>query len=153
MTGSAAASHGKVGLWNMTVTMSSGHAMPDLSKLPPEVQARMRAMGVTAGGSTITMQHCMTQSEVSVDMPHMDEHTNKSCKMNNLKITPYHMSADMICSGAFTGTGHMDYVFEGDTHYTGTVDMSGMASGGQVMHNRETIDGRWLSADCGGLKH
>jgi hypothetical protein len=153
MSGAAMASHGKAGLWSMTVTMSGGHAMPDMSKLPPEVQARMRAMGMSANGNTMTIQHCMTPSEVAVDVPHMDEHSNKDCKMTNLKVTPHHMTADMVCTGNFVGNGHMDYVFDTDTHYKGVIDMSGTSEGGTAVQNHQTIEGRWVSADCGSVTH
>ena len=58
----AIASHGKVGLWDVTVTvrMAGMPAMPDMSKLPPEAQAAMRAHGISMNGHTMSATHCMT---------------------------------------------------------------------------------------------
>src|ERR1700744_690509 len=72
----AFASHGKVGLWEVTTTMNMGGAgmqMPDLSKLPPDqramVEAQLKKSGVSMNGNTVTAQHCMTASEVATDKP------------------------------------------------------------------------------------
>ena len=153
MTSAALAGHGKVGLWSMTVTMSGQSGMPDMSKMPPEVQARMRAMGMSSNGNMMTVQHCMTAAEVSADVPHMDQRSEKSCKLSNMKTTGHMMTGDMVCSGAFTGTGHMQYTFDGDTHYMGEVAMDGTTEGGRPIHNDEKIEGRWISADCRGVTH
>src|ERR1041385_263359 len=61
----AIASHGKAGLWDVTITTNMGGAgMPDMSRLPPEAQAAMRAHGVMMNGNAMSVQHCMTQAEV-----------------------------------------------------------------------------------------
>ena len=50
----ALASHGKIGLWNIAITMGGNMPnMPDMSKLPPEAVARMKAMGMSMGSNTI----------------------------------------------------------------------------------------------------
>ena len=152
MTGAAYAGHGKVGLWSMTVSMDGQNAMPDMSKLPSEAQARMRAMGMSMTGNSVSVQHCMTASEVAANVPHLDQRTEKNCKISNLKTTSNTMSADLVCSGDYTGTGHMQYTFDGDSHYMGEVSMDGM-SNGHPMHNHEKIEGRWVSADCGSVTH
>jgi hypothetical protein len=152
MSGSALANHGKAGLWSTTVTIATdGYKMPDMSKMPPEVQARMRAMGVTMGGNTITAQHCMTPAEVGVDVPRVENQHNKDCKIINARTTGHSMSADMVCSGGFVSSGHMEYTYDSDMHYTAVINMTGTGSNGQPMHNHETVEGHWLSADCGGV--
>ena len=72
VAGRALADHGKVGLWSVTVTMN-GDLMniPDLSKLPPDALARMKAMGISASGNTVTMQHCMSAADVAADFPNI----------------------------------------------------------------------------------
>jgi len=152
--GGALASHGKAGLWSVTVTMSGMAQMPDMSKMPPEVQARMKAMGMNMNGNTMTMQHCMTPQEVALDQPQMDEHQKKYCKTSNVMMTGHSMSADMTCSGGeFSGSGHMQVTYDSDTHYKGEMTMNGMSQGGQPMHRDQKFEGRWLSADCGTVTH
>ncbi len=78
--GAALASHGKVGLWDITVTMSGAMHLPDMSKMPPEVLARMKAMGVSSNGNSMHVQHCMT-AQGSGDRHAADKNTsNNDCK-------------------------------------------------------------------------
>lgn len=47
----ALANHGKVGLWSVTIKVGgNAPAMPDMSKLPAEAVARMKAMGMSMNG-------------------------------------------------------------------------------------------------------
>jgi hypothetical protein len=151
--GAALASHGKEGLWSVTMTMGGNTAMPDMSKLPPDVQARMKAMGVSAHGNSMTVQHCMTAEEVATDQPRIDPQSAKTCKMSNEKMSGHTMSADLVCSGDFTGTGHMEFNYDGDTHYTGEMKMSGTSKDGTPIQHDQKFDGTWVSADCGGVTH
>jgi hypothetical protein len=146
----AIASHGKVGLWNVTVTvqMAGMPAMPDMSKLPPEAQAAMRAHGVTMNGHTINTTHCMTAEEVNQDTP-PDMSRNKDCRMTNVRMGGQSMSADMVCTGEMQGTGHVDISFDSPEHYSGKSTMTGTLEGRPV-NNVTTFDGRWVSADCKG---
>lgn len=152
VAGVALASHGKAGLWDVTITMGGNAAkMPDISKLPPEAQARMKAMGMSMNGNTMNVQHCMTAQEVAVDKPPTDTH-NKDCTVTNSKITGHTMSADMTCHGDFSGTGHMQFTYDSDTHYSGEVSMTGTAAGHPTTQDNK-FEGKWVSADCGAVSH
>lgn len=147
----AIASHGKAGLWNVAITNSMmGAAMPDMSKLPPEAQAAMRAHGVSMNGHTMTVEHCMTQEEVNADHPSM--RSEKECKLNNVKAAGNAFSADMVCSGEMKGTGHTEFVFDSPEHYTGKIAMSGTADGHPI-NNTTSLEGHWIGADCKGVTH
>lgn len=150
--GSAVASHGKVGLWSITITVSGDSQMPDMSKLPPEAQARMKAMGMSTHGNSMTVQHCMAAQEVATDVPKLSGRNMNDCKMVNVQHIGHTMSADMTCSGNFQGTGHVQFTYDSDTHYTGEVTMTGTANGHPVNHDQK-MEGRWLSADCGSFTH
>ena len=149
----ALAAHGKAGLWSITVSMSGMSNMPDMSKLPPEAQAQMKRMGMSMNGSggSITTQHCMTQQEVTMDTPPPTTH-DKNCTISNLKVAGHAMSGDMTCHGEFNGTGHMQFTYDSDTHYTGDVSITGMANGRSVTRDTK-FEGNWVSADCGGVTH
>ena len=151
-SGVAFASHGKAGLWSVQIQISGMSGMPDISRMPPEIQARMKAMGMSANGNVMTVQHCMTPAEVAQDIPRMDPRAGKMCKFANVQTDSHTMSADMICSGEMQGTGHIAFTFDSDTHYTGVVSMTGTAGGHPVDHEQK-IEGHWISADCGGVTH
>ena len=149
----ALASHGKVGLWSVTITMGgSAPAMPDMSRLPPEALARMKAMGMSMNGNTITTEHCMTAQEVATDAPHMDDNHARSCTMSNVSHSAKSMSADMTCTGNFEGKGHMQFTYDSEAHYSGELTMIGTANG-RSMQQDQKFEGRWVSADCGSVAH
>ncbi len=145
----ALAGHGKVGLWNVTITTNMA-GMPDMSKLPPEAQAMMKARGMTMNGNSMSVQHCMTQEEVNADHPSM--RNEKECKVSNMKTSGNSFSADMVCNGQMQGTGHVEFVFDSPEHYTGKTSMNGTA-GGHPVNSSTTMEGRWVSADCKGVTH
>ena len=148
-SGAALASHGKVGLWEISVeTNISGVQMPDLSKLPPEAQEQMRKMGVQMKGNKITTQHCMTAAEVAMDkMPEMRR--DKNCTVGHMSMSGGAMTADMVCSGGeMQGSGHVNVAYDSDSHYMGKMVFIGTAQG-QPMSMSNTFEGHWVSADCG----
>ena len=145
----AIASHGKAGLWSVTVTTNmGGAAMPDMSRLPPEAQAAMRAHGVTINGNTMTVQHCMTQEEVEADHPEM--RNMKECRMLNVQAGASRFNADFMCSGQMQGSGHVEFVFDSPEHYAGKTTMTG-ASMGHPVNMTTAMEGRWVGADCKGI--
>lgn len=147
----ALASHGKVGLWNVTITTNmGGAAMPDLSHLPPEALAAMRAHGVTMNGNTMSVQHCMTQEEVNADRPNMGN--MKTCQMSNVVSSNSRFSADVVCTGNMAGKGHVDFTFDSADHYTGKTTLVGTMEGHPV-NTSTAMEGRWVSADCKGVTH
>jgi len=146
-----ALAHGKVGLWDITVMIQSS-AMPDISKMSPEAQAQLRRMGMFNGkGMTVTGQHCMTASEVAINDFSAAERKDKTCKIVSQNVSGGTMEAEMTCDGDLKGTGHMKFVFDSDTHYTGQMTMAGTHEGKPIT-NHETFEGRWIKADCGGVK-
>ena len=149
----ALAAHGKAGLWQVAVTIGGANAhMPDMSSLPPDVQARMKAAGVGMGGNTITAQRCMSaQDFVTGKLPTSGQH-GKSCVTSNVRYTGNHMSVDMACSGNFTATGHIESDWDSDEHFTAVVSMTGTHDG-RTMTNEEKIEGRFVSAECGAAGH
>ena len=149
--GTALASHGKAGLWSVSVTMSGmGANLPDMSKMPPEAAARMKAMGLSMSGNTMTSQHCMTAEEVANDAPAY--RGDPSCKMSNIAHHGGAMSADVTCSGEFKGTGHVQFNYDSDTHYTGQTQMRGTMNG-KPFSQDQSFEGRWLSPSCGAVKN
>jgi hypothetical protein len=146
----ALAAHAKAGLWQITVTVGGNNAhMPDMSSLPPEAQARMRAMGTGMSGNTITMQHCMSATDFTTGkLPMSGGARNKSCETSNVSYTGNHMSADMTCTGDTARTGHIEADWDSDEHYTEQASVT-ETHDGHTVTNTEKMEGRFLSAQCG----
>jgi len=147
----AIAAHGKAGLWSVTVTtdMAGMPNMPDMSKLPPEAQAAMRAHGVTMNGHTITAQHCMTQAQVDSNGP-PPMRNRKECTMANMTNGTNSFSADLTCTGEMTGTGHIQVSWDAPEHYAGKTSISGTANG-HPFSTTTSFEGHWVGADCKGI--
>jgi hypothetical protein len=138
----AYASHGKVGLWEVTSTANM--------QMSPSQMAQMQAMGMhMPASSSVTVQRCMTAAEVASDAPPPTQH--KECTFNNIKVEGRTMSGDMVCTGVFTGQGRYSVTYDSDEHYSGTSTMSGTANG-HAMSNSSSFEGKWISADCGAQK-
>ncbi|MEI9988609.1 MAG: DUF3617 domain-containing protein [Rhizomicrobium sp.] len=146
--GAACASHGKAGLWNVTVTL--GGASVDMSKIRPDLAAKMRAAGI--GANAITVPHCMTAAEVATDMPHLDPRNMRGCTIAGTDHSGHTLRADLICNADFKGTEHVQITYDSDTHYSGIMKMSGTVNG-RPMDREQTVEGRWVSASCGGVDH
>lgn len=145
----ALAMHGKAGLWEITTT-TSGMA----AQLPPEVQARMKAHGIAVpSNNTFTVQHCMTAQEVSMDKPPPMGRGAEACKVQNMKIAGQSVSADMVCNGEhMKGTGHFTMSYDAPEHYAGKMSFN-MNANGHAMAMASTMEGRWIGASCGAVKH
>ena len=145
----ALASHGKAGLWEITST-TSGMA----AQLPPDVQARMKAHGIKMPATnTFTLQHCMTPAEVSMDKPPPMGRGAQFCKVRNMKVAGQSISADMVCSGRnVQGGGHFTMLYDSPEHYAGKMSFN-MNTGGHAMAMTSTMEGRWIGASCGTVKH
>ncbi|MBU6297256.1 MAG: DUF3617 domain-containing protein [Alphaproteobacteria bacterium] len=144
------ASHVKPGLWEIKAQNNMAHAMPDMSQLPPQVQAQMRAHGVQMnGGGGMTIRRCITPAEAGADTPAVSQ--NKDCHVENVKATGRSYSADMVCTGRTTMHGHVQITFESPEHYYGTTTVTGMADGRPV-NSATKLDAHWLAAACGAVK-
>ena len=144
----AQAAHGKVGTWEVSTKMSGSTmaGMPDMSKLPPEVQAKMKARGVSmnAGGG-MTAKFCMTADQVNNDKPPMTHRSE--CEPQNVKMQGNVFSADVVCKGPGAAKGHIEITFDGPTHYSGRQTTT-VTVGGQAQSHEMLLDAHWLSPDC-----
>jgi len=142
----AQTSHGKAGLWEITNTMS----MPNMPQMSPAQTAQMQAMGMHMPmGHTTTLQHCVTPAQAAA--PIVASSRNKDCAVSNVKMDGHSYSGDVTCTGEFQGQGHFSETFDSDEHYTGTSTMTGSANG-HPMNMSNTMEGKWISADCGSAK-
>lgn len=145
----ASAAHGKAGLWNVTVSME-GMTTPQMS---PGDMARMKSMGIEMPDrNTVSIQHCMTAAEVNSDRLPAGTAAQQGCTMNNMQSAGHMLSSDMICTGNMKGEGHMALDYDSPEHYSGKMTFNGTAQG-QPANITYMYDGKWASADCGGVDH
>ena len=151
LTPSALAAHGKAGLWQLTIQTNSGAmaGMPDMSKLPPQVQAQMRAHGTSMGGNTMTSKYCMTAAQVASDQPAFRQASN--CKSENARMSGNTFSADVVCTGAMKSRGHTEITYTSPEHYSGT-QTTDVFMEGRAIHTTMNMDARWLSPNCGKVR-
>ncbi len=144
----ALASHGKAGLWEISTRMSMPNMM---AAIPPDQMARMQAMGVhMPNGQTFTSQHCMTAEEVASDKPPPMRNA-QDCTTTNVTHDARTINVDVVCKGEMDGQGHFTLTYDSDEHYTGNYTFNGSAHGHPASITN-SIEGRWISADCGSVK-
>ena len=145
----AVASHGKVGLWEVTTHMNMPNMM---ANIPPEALARMREHGVNMSpNQTYTSQHCMTAAEVAEDKP-PPMRNSEDCQMSNMSHDAHTFTADMVCSTErMQGRGHLSVNFDSTEHYAGTYTFNGTTEG-HTQNMTYNFEARWVSADCGNVK-
>jgi Protein of unknown function (DUF3617) len=99
----------KMGLWKTSSTITTSGF-----ELPPDVAARMKAMGRSPGQPhTANTLSCLT-AEKWKKIFDPAQHDQK-CQFTNQQQSSSGMSADMACSsggGAHTSTGHMAMTFD-----------------------------------------
>jgi Protein of unknown function (DUF3617) len=123
LPGVAFAAHGKVGLWSTNTTVT-------MSGMAPQTHAAT---------------FCMTAQDVDRDAPRSD---NPDCSYDNVHVAGGTIDADMICRGQFNATGHFQSVYDSNTHYTAHITIT---TDQMTMIN--SVDGKWLKADCTGATH
>jgi hypothetical protein len=145
----ALASHGKVGLWEVTTHVNMAGMM---ANIPPEALARMKAAGMNPSGiQTHTSQQCMTAEDVARDTPPTPR-KNQGCDFTNLTHDAHNFTGDLICkSSEAQGRGHVAVTYDSDEHYSGNYAFDGTVQG-HPQNITSTFEGRWISADCGGMK-
>ena len=143
----------KMGLWETSVTSQINGL-----QLPPDVIAKLKAMGRTPPGGTHTMvsQGCLTPEEWQKQMADMNRPTDSDCKITNRQVTPRKVSFDVSCkseSGATTN-GHWEMHVVDNKHGQGSAHMTSSTPGpsGQNLDMDMNFASHFVSADCGSVK-
>ncbi|MDE3114779.1 MAG: DUF3617 domain-containing protein [Pseudomonadota bacterium] len=145
----AQAAHGKVGLWNVTVTMGG----PVAPEIPAAARTQMKTHGIgTPNDHTISAQHCMTAAEVASDRLTLKGPTQQSCSLTDLKTAGHTLTGRMVCTGEMKGEGRIAITYDTPEHYSGKMDFNGSA-GERPLHMSYRYEGRWRAADCGNVKN
>lgn len=143
----------KMGLWETTVTSQmSGF------QLPPDVVARLKAMGRSAPGGphTAVSQGCLTPEEWQKSMEKMSQPASGDCTITHRQMETRKFSVDVSCKSEHGGTttGHWEIQATDDEHSHGSGHMASDAAGpnGQHFTMDMTINSHFVSASCGDVK-
>ncbi|HQU17233.1 MAG: hypothetical protein B7Z66_05185 [Chromatiales bacterium 21-64-14] len=144
----------KPGLWEYATSIKgAGVVMPDLSKLPPEQREKFRKalIQMETEPRNIALKICLTEEKI------------KSMDFSARKKSPHcTQSVTQDGSGKWTETSHcvtdgqaQDSVVKihvlNPTHVTSAGQVT-VTRGAQVHKSEFRQDGKWVSADCGGVK-
>jgi hypothetical protein len=140
----------KMGLWH-------GKAVSTMTglELPPDVVARLKAMGRPVPGSeptTTETESCLTPEKWKEMLAKSQEREN--CSYKNLKVDSSGMSGDLECTTARGGTtkGHLQMNFLSSEKVHGTVHMEVIsAQRPQPILMDMTIDSSYEGTDCKGI--
>jgi len=145
------------GLWEVTTHPQTTGQMPisdeQLQKLTPEQRARVEAAMKAAMGAANrehVMHECMTPEKRQQGFDLGNE--GPSCKTTVVRNTSSELEVRRECSAdsdVRTTTEHIKA--NGRHHVSGTVDAM-MSHGEKHMTMHMAIEGKWLGADCGGVK-
>lgn len=143
----------KMGLWESSITSTIGGLT-----IPPDVAARLQAMGRPVPGATphtTVTQSCMTKEEWAKSIEKWNNNEAK-CTYTNRNFTSQKFSFDMSCASEHGGvfTGHFEMLVDDDEHTHGTANMKSETTGpnGQSMTINTTLSSHYLAADCGDVK-
>jgi guanyl-specific ribonuclease Sa len=137
-----------------------------LANMPPEQRKQMEAMmaqsgmkvtddGVSFNNNQVEISPTGTNAKVCVTQAQIDRgelpDDVKGCESTLKKISATQFKSTHVCSGEYSGTGESEVTFHSPKHYTGTGKMN------QVMNGEKrtmafTMEGKWLSSDCGDVK-
>jgi hypothetical protein len=139
----------KMGLWQNTVT----NTMTGL-QIPPEIAARMQAMGRPVPGSaprTTTTQSCLTPDKWQKSISDMQQ--GKNCQFTNVKQSATAMSGDMACTTPEgSSKGHLDATFANQEKMNGKMHMEiTTARQTQPIVMDVTFESVYQGADCKGI--
>ncbi len=145
------AGHVKPGLWEFKIQSNSGQmqSMPDMSKMPPQVRARLRAQGVQMNGGDTIVRQCITPTMANADKFEMGN--SKNCRVENARYTGNTYTADMVCTGRMNSRGHVQITFESPLHYYGTTTVNG-SIGDRKINTAMKIDAHFVIGDCGKIR-
>jgi hypothetical protein len=139
----------KMGLWQNTVT----NTMSGI-EIPPEVAARMQAMGRPVPGSaprTITTQSCLTADKWQKSITDMQQ--GKNCQFTNVHQSATGMSGDMTCTTPEgTSKGHLDATFSNQEKMNGKMHMEiSTARQSQPIVMDAIFESVYQGSDCKGI--
>jgi hypothetical protein len=146
----------KPGLWEVTMQSSQDGAAQQMPKLTPQQQAQMEKMGIkmpSNGSGGVTIQTCLTKEQVERNEPPKPrDDARQKCEQQQFNRAGNTVNWKLVCTGErpMTGTGSM--TMQSPEAYSSTMNMVTQDPKRGATTMSRNMQGRWLSADCGGKK-
>jgi hypothetical protein len=149
----------KPGLWEVTNSPQISGEMPipedQLAKLTPEQRSRLQAAmqaNLAKGNKPRVYKECMTPEKIARGFEIGPQADDSSCKRNVISSTAKELTLHDECSKADRKTvTDVHFEVKGGTQMSGKIHVV-MNSGGRTMTVNSTLQGKWLSANCGTVK-
>jgi Spy/CpxP family protein refolding chaperone len=147
----------KLGLWEVHMVPQVSGDYPSMSddqlaKMTPEQRARIQAAmqaAMSEMNKPRVTQDCMTAEKLQRGFGEKDSVNCKTAVMSN---SSSEFESRQICTDSDGTRDSLLHVSaKGPDHVIGTVK-SAMSHGGKGMTFNATMEGKWLSADCGDVK-
>ncbi len=144
------------GLWEVSTTSPLLKLVPQLA---PDQMAKLRQLAgqygvgmpdISSGAATgkVCVSPAMARQNI---LPGLDQ-ARSGCRSHDARRSGSHYQAEVTCAGAtISGSGVAQGDFSTPETFTGTSRFQGTVQGIAVDEHAQT-SGRWISADCGGLK-
>jgi Spy/CpxP family protein refolding chaperone len=142
----------RMGLWEITSTMSMGGDMPgmDMSKLNDQQKAQMAAAMRGMMQPHVT-QSCMTREKFD-DMDFSNETDPTKCKHTMNTNTATSVDATVTCSDTDSSSvSNVHFDAPSPTTFRGNVKGTSTDQG-KTMNVAMTMTGKWIGAACGTVK-
>lgn len=144
------------GLWEVSTTSPLLKLVPQVS---PDQMAKLRQLAgqygvgmpdISSGAATgkVCVSAAMARQNL---LPGLDQ-ARSGCRSHNARRSGSHYRAEVTCAGPnISGSGTAQGDFTTPESFTGSSRFQGIVQGIPVDEHAET-SGRWISADCAGLK-
>lgn len=152
------------GLWELQSTMKSedsrvqesiARMQKELAAMPPEQRKMMQDMmarqgiGIDPAKGMQAMRMCFTKEQVERDELPLDQSGN--CRFERHQRSGASIRFAFSCSNP-KSSGEGEFTQQGDKAFTSRMTSQAAGKDGKPMRTEMQQQGRWLGADCGGLK-
>ena len=149
----------KPGLWEITSEGQNSGTPPIppevLAQMTPEQRAQMEAhlkeMMAQQAQRRVT-KRCVTQQDIDQGFDKLDSMTRGQCTQTVTASTSTLRQGRLRCTGATTGAGVYRFEAPSPESFSGSWDWDMTGESGRRMNLKNTMQGKWLSADCGDVK-
>ena len=152
----------QTGLWEITVHPQMSGADPtrsaemdkEMQKLTPEQRQRMMA-AMQAMMANVVREHvfrqCMTEEKLSKGFDTGKDSDNCKSKVVSNTSTDFEYRKECASDSGEGHTENAHFHIQNRRSVTGTVDAVA-SHDGQATKIHETLEGKWIASDCGGIK-
>lgn len=136
----------RAGLWSVELLLAQ---MPELD---PELLEQFGFGGLEVPKPAPQRhQICLTQEQVSQNRFLDLQDESSGCVATNLRRNGDVLNGDLACNGWLQGRGQVQIQLLDAQRYSGTTSFQGNTQEGIPLYTNGTLNGRWLSADCGAV--